>query len=192
MINAPIERLREGSRYTPWMWVAIGAVIVGLVALGLVAWSWWRAGKFRPAPKPTGPVSEIFGYVREVQPSNTGAYIAVDPAQWFAGQDAIQAATEDKACPVVSSSTPCSLTNGYYIRNNEATTQPLVIAADATVEMQTLSNASDGSNNWDQKISLDQWLQLFATSSQRDWKTTPFIFSQIGGKVTDIREQYVP
>ncbi|MFH0874290.1 MAG: hypothetical protein V1846_05650 [Candidatus Komeilibacteria bacterium] len=190
-INAPIERLSEGSRYRTWFVFLLLIVVIGLVVIYFI-WFGWGGQKQQTRDQNVVPTMTIFAYVREVQPNDQGAYIAVDPAEWFTGQEAVEAAQADNKCPGQSTSTPCSLTNGYYIRNSETTTQPLVVSSVAMAEMQTLSTGSDGNNLWDQPITLNQWLNLFASSTKRDWKQTPFIFSLIRGKVTAIREQYIP
>lgn len=191
-INAPIERLSEGPSVRMWVWISVIAVLIALAALAVIGWSWWQ-GRQQPAQSTsTIPPLTMFGYVREIQPTDQGAYAAVDTAEWFSGQQALEAIRADKQCTVESTSTDCTVTNGYYIRNLDDTTQPLVIDGQSTIAMQTLSIGPDGTNNWDQMIDLPQWLDLFSTSSQRDWKQTPFIFSVVSGKVTSIREQYIP
>src|SRR3989344_1686542 len=160
-INAPIERLQSGSRYAPWMWISLLAVLIALAG-GIIAWSWWRGTNRQPAAGQSAPpVLTVFAYVREIQPNDQGAYAAVDPAEWFTGQAASQAAQADNQCSDESTSSLCSLPNGYYIRNSATDTQPLVIDAKATVAMQTLGTDATGNNFLDQPITLNQWIDLF-------------------------------
>jgi hypothetical protein len=81
--------------------------------------------------------------------------------------------------------------DGYYIRNSEENLQNLTFDSNPTVFMQTYQIEQTYEINWDQEISLDEFLKEWGNSSDR-YQNIPFHLVIKDGKIISIKEQYIP
>jgi len=80
--------------------------------------------------------------------------------------------------------------NGYRIDNSITDLTELDLAKDVIIIMQTYSHASDGNFNYNQKISLSEFMSIFSSDSHL--KESPYWLEIENEKVVKITEQYIP
>ncbi len=190
-LNSPIERLGRASGMTGWAWVIIFLTIALLLGGGWFGYGWLQTRKYAQPDHqqlPSQTNSDRLAYVEKIEQQDGKYYVTIDPVEWFVGQEADQKAREDGLCQATT--TGC-VTNGFYLRNTTTTTSMLLLADQATVEMQTLSQTASGTPQWDQVVPLQTWVYLFSDDKSR-WHKIPFRLTVQDNEVMAVREQYLP
>ena len=139
----------------------------------------------------TIPPMEI-GYITRVYERDGERMIDVDRIEWLTG-DAAEAAlrADDPTC--AEDHRGCTPPNGYYVRNQEKTAQPLALGPGTTVFLQTFDPARVES---DRPVTVREFLDVVRGEGggvAERFKRVPFWIQRAGdGSVASIREQYIP
>jgi hypothetical protein len=134
--------------------------------------------------------AEIMGYIGDLYEKDGHPYISFDEIEWLIGADAAKAMRYDRLCG--SSESDCEPPNPFYIRNHDEKPIAFRVSEGAAILMQTLSHGPDGNFNWDERIDLDRFRQIFDGDSTSHLRSVPYQITVDSGVVTAIREQYVP
>lgn len=138
----------------------------------------------QPLPQLTTlPGDKYFGYIRVIDRS-VEPVLVVDLAQWFIGDEAVEAAKEDGAIGPRAKYVP----NDYYIRNENPLLRTLAITEDADVRVLT-PDLPDL-----KRVSLSRFQTLFERKSGFHWghRHSPYWITVENEGITKIEEQYLP
>jgi hypothetical protein len=116
-------------------------------------------------------------YIKTVDP--VGRKITFDLIQFFTGEAAAKAATEDHQ----ESPPP----NDYYIRNVNPRLRTLPVRPDAPITVNVLAAQSTGSSTKDVTVTLAKLASWFPNAG-----TPPFWITVEQGQVAKIAQQYLP
>lgn len=157
-----------------------------------------------PLEKVNNP-SLLFGFIRSVRMDNGTTIIAFDAAEWFTNDDRAEigpgaadlAAAEDGRCDLAvrDATTNDCAPNGFYIRNNSASTTTLLIPASARIAL--IAFDAHGSPSVQQTVSPKLFSDVFAHPSnytERFYTATqnPYMIRVVNGIVTEVVSQYLP
>jgi len=149
--------------------------------------------KLTPAPEKQKEEEELprsfLCYIKKTETEFGNYYISVDYIEWLTGEEAKQAALEAGKCEILENCAP----QGYYIKNDSELIKKFQLDKNADIHMQTYSKKPDGGFNFDQKISLQQFWEIFKEYSEKTFlKQAPYTIKVKDGKIIEIREKFVP
>ncbi|WP_211745800.1 hypothetical protein [Paenibacillus sp. Marseille-Q4541] len=116
--------------------------------------------------------------------------ILADDIDWFEGKAADEALVEHEPNAGIDYAP-----DGYYIVNDDQSIQELKIAPDAEVLVQIYDrtgNPEDIDLNWNEKISLEKFIQLYENKENLDMSQFPYHVTIQDGEVIQIVQQYIP
>ncbi|MCU7503022.1 MAG: hypothetical protein HF314_08110 [Ignavibacteria bacterium] len=116
-------------------------------------------------------------------------YVLIDTVEWFSGDDALRAYSEDKKVKVKNLPDP---PQGFYIRNPEKDSLKVKISANPVIIMQTLSYDNSGNFKFNEAISLQKFLSIFSRKDYAQFRQKPFSFEIKNGEIISIKEKYIP
>lgn len=134
---------------------------------------------------------ELFGFITSFESSGDRIYVAVDAARLFNGEAAVNAALSAGLC------TPEDLgacaPNDFYIDNPIVESVWYTLSPDVNILMETLRHTEEGAYVSGERITLPELRQLFEDPRTATlWRQIPFWIEVEEGRITEIREQYVP
>ena len=131
---------------------------------------------------------EQFGYIRSVSTAGPAATLAFDEAELLTGDQAQRAAVEDGALPPGE-----PVSNDYYIRNPDKSTETLRIASDAKITARRCHLCRAGQDG-----NLEDFLAAFMEPGEMTYAQpyrgadSQYWLTIEDGTVVAIDEQYVP
>ncbi|MGE5681298.1 MAG: hypothetical protein ACM34K_10515, partial [Bacillota bacterium] len=99
------------------------------------------------------------GFIEAVSSGMSANYVLIDTVEYFSGDDALKAYSEDKKKKITN--LPDS-PQGSYIRNPKTDSLKIRISAKPLIIMQTLSYDTSGNFKFNEAISLQKFLSLFS------------------------------
>lgn len=136
------------------------------------------------------PKTDVLAYITGFEQLGRTWYIAIDYVNWLTGDAAKNAALAAGECRVLADCAP----NGFYIENNDASTESFRVASSVTVQMQTYPPTSDVLAA--RTIDFDTLRSFFATNAPADTgylQMVPYnIAFSSDGSVVKVTEKYVP
>ncbi|RFU70809.1 hypothetical protein D0469_05025 [Peribacillus saganii] len=138
------------------------------------------------APEPKAEKHSAF--FNKLTDTNKGFAVEADYIEWYFGEQANIEAEIDNDC--LMEDDKCIAPDGYYIRNTDQKSLTLPIAKDATVIMQTYQIEKTNEIQWDQEVTLEEFIKEFESSERLQY--VPYHIEVQDGAITKITEQYVP
>lgn len=131
-------------------------------------------------------------FIQSIQSVNGKMSIVADEINWYQGEDAdlIFAEREPEAAAELGG-TP----DAYYIVNDSDTLTTYPLTNDTEVTMQIFDhtgNINDLEINWDEKITLAQFINQYNSTDVFDLSSFPYHLKIQDGVITSIVQQYVP
>lgn len=131
-------------------------------------------------------------YIHSIQSGNGIISIVADEINWYQGADADRIFTERE--PEAAAEIGGAL-DDYYIVNDSDTLTTYKVATNAEVTMQIYDrtgNIDDLDINWNEKITLEQFINQFNKTDIFDLSQFPYHVTIQDGVITSIVQQYVP
>ncbi|RED66201.1 hypothetical protein [Cohnella lupini] len=166
------------------MLISFAAVLFGFMSLGFIK---ANTTDYSPVPRDSDTRA---AYVDRIYQENGKTYIDADFIDWYEGEEANKVFREREQDPEMTE-TP----DGYYIVNDDTKLTKLEIADDAKVFMQLYNrtgNIEEADIVWNEKITADKFLSLFADDSEMDMKQFPYHLTVENGIIVKITQQYIP
>lgn len=129
-------------------------------------------------------------YINNLVTNNGEVSIKADEIEWYEGEEANEVFVEQEPDAGIDYAP-----DGYYIVNEEESSQTLKIADDAKVTVQIYDrtgNIKDIDINWNESISLDKFAELYGDTTNLDMSVFPYHLTIENGEVTRIVQQYIP
>ncbi len=145
----------------------------------------------------------LFGYIRNIEQTDTQILFTIDPAEWYSGMEAQRVSFELGDCSKFDECAP----NGFYIHSNDfrLVSQPNVeyIIEFASEPMQGESVYNNvllidtGNPDISEMMSISDFVKIFSeeftkNGANSSFNYRPFFFNIRGGGVIQMSEQYVP
>lgn len=168
-------------------------LMVGMIAAVPFLMPWNAMGEGQnPKPVQTGEVKTITAYIKEVNHSEGGTSLIVDPISWYQGEAANKAfkELEPEAYAEIG-----GVPDDYYIVNNTEENIPYPVDNQAEVLMQLYDHTGlpeDVQINWNESISLNKFEALYTHKELLDLAGFPYHLTIKDGRVLKIVQQYVP
>ncbi|MGE5401837.1 MAG: hypothetical protein ACM3S2_15665 [Ignavibacteriales bacterium] len=137
----------------------------------------------------TLPNFNCTGYIKAVSTGMDANYVLIDTVEWFSGDDALKAYSEDKKKKITNLPDP---PQGYYIRNPKKDSLKIKISAKPEIIMQTLSYDTSGNFKFNEAISLQKFLSIFSWKDYAQFRQKPFSFEIMNGEIISVKEKYIP
>ncbi|MGE5432895.1 MAG: hypothetical protein ACM3QX_17565 [Syntrophomonadaceae bacterium] len=137
----------------------------------------------------TLPNFNCTGYIKAVSSGMSANYVLIDTVEWFSGDDALKAYSEDKKKMITNLPDP---PQGYYIRNPKTDSLKLKFSAKPEIIMQTLSYDKAGNFKFNEAISLQKFLSIFSRKDYAQFRQKPFSFEIMNGEIISVKEKYIP
>ncbi|HEX2869000.1 MAG TPA: hypothetical protein VHO03_18310 [Ignavibacteriales bacterium] len=129
------------------------------------------------------------GYIKAVSSGMSANYILIDTVEWFSGDDALKAYSEDKKKKIANLPDP---PQGFYIRNPKIDSLKIKISANPDIIMQTLSYDDSGNFKFNEAIGLQKFLSIFSRNNYAQFRHKPFSFKIMNGEIITVKEKYIP
>lgn len=84
------------------------------------------------------------------------------------------------------------LPNGFYFSNDEKKIEVIEMDSNSVLIMQTFSFSDDGNFNFNQKVKLTDFMNVFTDSTNNRYKIIPFRIVSTGTKIDSLIEIYIP
>lgn len=129
-------------------------------------------------------------YINDIVNNNGQLAIKADDIEWYEGKDADQALVEHEPNAGIDYAP-----DGYYIVNDDKSTTELKVDPAAEVLVQIYDrtgNMEDIDINWNEKISLEKFIQLYDNKENLDMSQFPYHITVQDGEVIQIVQQYIP
>lgn len=159
--------------------------------LATPGWVQAESGVAAAAPFIEAPDSlTLTVYLHDVQMSQSGGTLLVDPIEWYEGEQADIVFAERE--PDAGIDGP---PDGYYIVNDEEEQVAYPVAPDAEVRLQIYDRTGQGGDmniQWNEAVSPQQFSKLFQHTDRLDLGWFPYHLTITDGQVVRIVQQYVP
>lgn len=132
----------------------------------------------------------ITAYIRGLDMQGGQETLRVDPIQWFEGKAADAEFLKDEPDSGLDGAP-----DGYYIVNDDETTQTLAVDPQAAVVMQIYDRTGslvDATTEWNQTVSLAKFNAIYRNTAHLDISDYPYHLTLKDGKVVRIVQQFVP
>ncbi|MGE5352919.1 MAG: hypothetical protein ACM3S2_20975 [Ignavibacteriales bacterium] len=129
------------------------------------------------------------GYIKAVSSGTSANYVLIDTVEFFSGDEALKAYSEDKKKRITALPDP---PQGYYIRNPRKDSLKIKISAKPEIIMQTLSYDTSGNFNFNEAISLQKFLSIFSRKDYAEFRQKPFALKIMNGEIISVKEKYIP
>lgn len=126
-------------------------------------------------------------YINEFHKDINSVFLSIDSIEYFIGEDAIKAFTEDQKKNII-----IDKPTGYYIRNFVVDSINLKISENCLLTMQTLSNDENGNYRFNQLVDLQKWQELVLSKRFDIFKLKPFKLKIANSEIIAITEIYIP
>ncbi|PLS15711.1 hypothetical protein CVD28_21360 [Bacillus sp. M6-12] len=138
------------------------------------------------APEPKAEKHSAF--FNKLTETSKGLAVEADYIEWYFGEQANIEAEKDNDC--LMEDDKCIAPDGYYIRDTDSKVRKLPVAKDAKVIMQTYQIEKTNEIQWDQEVTLEEFIKEFKKSDRLQY--VPYHIEVKDGTITKITEQYVP
>jgi len=131
-------------------------------------------------------------YIQSLKSDNGGLFLVADEMDWYMGADAKKIFSEREPEAYAELGGP---PDDYYIVNDSNTLTTYSVSDNATVTMQLFDHngkPEDLDIHWDEKISLQQFIDSFADTDLIDLSQFPYHITIQNGVITSIVQQYIP
>lgn len=140
----------------------------------------------------SGNSKQLTVYIHSLNTADHQTTLTADEIGWYEGAaaDAVFAEREPEAAAEIG-----GVPDGYYIVNDSDTLTAYPVAPDARVTMQIYDhtgNLEELDVNWNEALSLQQFIQEFARTDVFDLSGSPYHLTLQDGVITSIVQQYTP
>jgi len=166
------------------MLICFAAVLLGIMSLGFIQ---ANTNDYTPVPR---DANTRVAYIDQIYQDNGRTFMKVNFIDWYEGAEADRVFREREQDPEMTEAP-----DGYYIVNDDTELHTYEVVADAKVLMQIYShipNVAATETNWNEEISLDKLVSLFADDTNMSLKGFPYHLTIQNGLIVKIIQQYVP